>query len=416
MTPRRRLQTTPPAGTATRGLLFAGLAVAFTVLAAPTAGATTTLSRAGNTITLTGDAAADDVSGAGEHSRSQVTFYANDSATRLVAGSGCRFLPGRDSGGHRELSCGAIAKPANPLTLKADLGAGDDRLSLAWGTDRHPRLIADGGEGDDKIYGTQLLDLIQGGPGDDMLYGAQDRDGLKGGPGDDILYGDADSDVLAGEQGRDRLYGDGVDTANNRTGWAAGMDVIDSTDYPADVTGYTAEQILAMGPEADEVFCGPGDLDGAAVDALDIVAASCEGVKGGGRTPITPDTSPLFPATMSVTPREVYNRHTSLRGEPIRFTVNSSAGGFVSANLEVSAADARRFGIPRRQRLIGALTTGVILPRQTTELFLRLTWKVRPALSDERRIPATLTVSATHDNATHTAMETTTASTDIVLR
>ncbi len=403
----------PRPHSATRSLLFAGLAVALTVIAVPSAGATTTISRAGNVLTLTGDGAADQISGAGEHSRTQVTFYAKTDATRLLAGPGCRFLPGRDSGGHRELSCGAIARPANPLTLRATLGGGDDQLQLAWDTDRHPRAIVDGGDGNDKIDGTMLADDLVGGPGDDLIYGWQDRDGLKGGPGQDVLFGGADSDALFGEQGRDNLYGDGVESVSGTS--FAGMDVLDATDYPTDLTGVTAEQIAAITPEADQVSCGPGDRDAAVVDSADTVLPSCEGVSGGGRTPITPETTPLFPATMTVTPRSRFSLRASLRGEPIRFLVNSSAGGFVTAKLEISRGDARRFAVPGG-RIIAATTTTAVTPQTPAELFMRLSWKARPALSEQRRVTAKLTVSATHGDPTNTSMQTTTRTTTIELR
>ncbi len=401
-------------GVAARPLVACAGTVLVAACFAPPTHAATTLSRSGNVITLAGDDAADRISGAGGDSTRKVTFYAPTGST-LTPGPGCRREPGRDRGGHRVLSCGAIARPANPLTLRATLGGGDDILQLAWDTDRHPRLIADGGEGNDEINGTQLADDIQGGPGNDTLSGSQDRDGLKGGPGDDTLFGGADSDALFGEQGRDKLYGDGVEGAADGGGTYAGLDVIDATDFPTDVRGFTAEQILAIGPEADEVSCGPGDQDGATVDASDVVAASCELVTGGGRVPPILDTTPRFPATLTATPRSRYSKATTIHGEPIRLVASSSAGGFVTAKLEISAADRRRFRVPGG-RIIAATTTTAVTPQLPVELFMRLNWSQRAALAEMRQIRATLTLTATHGDPSGSLMQTTTTTASIVIR
>lgn len=397
----------------TRSLLYAGLAVAFTVIAVPSAGATTTLSRSGNTISLTGDAAADDVTAG--RSQVRVTFAPHADGTVLVAGPGCRTLPRVH--GVREVDCGPIAKPANPLTLKADLGAGNDRLDPAWASDRHPKLIASGGEGNDLIYGTWLADDIDGGPGDDFLVGGPDRDSMKGGAGNDAVFGGADSDAIFGGTGRDQLFGDLEEGAADAELGGAGMDVIDATDAPTadELAAMTPEQILAIAPEADQVDCGQGVGDAAAIDAADTVNATCEGVSGGGHTPITPNTTPVFPATLGVATRATLHRTSALRGGPIRFITTSSAGGYISAKLELSARDARRLHVPGG-RMIAGLTPIVTLAGQPTELFMRLNWTARPALLDEHRITAKLTVVAQHDNAAGTGIESTTVTRTIVLR
>ncbi|MBJ7471600.1 MAG: hypothetical protein JHD16_09880 [Solirubrobacteraceae bacterium] len=400
--------------TTTRSLLIAGVAIAAITLV-PSAGAATTFSRSGNVITLTGDDAADHVSSSGERGFSQVTFYTPDDTTRLIAGPGCRFLTTRDREGHRVLTCGAVARPANPLTLRATLGGGDDRLNLAWNTDRHPRAIVDAGDGNDYVTGTMLADDLTGGPGDDRLDGTQDRDSLKGGLGQDVLSGGGDSDALFGEQGRDNLYGDGIADRNNRTGSYAGLDIVDATDYPTDVTNVTPEAIAALTPERDIVACGQGERDAAVVDEADAVQPTCEAVRGGGRTPFVPDVTPVFPATMTVVPREQYRLESSLRGEPIRFVVTPSAGGFVSAKLELSRTDERRFNVPGG-RIIGAMVSTAVTPQTPAEMFVRITWKARQALGAQRQVRAKLTVSATHGDATGTSMQTTTRTTNIVLR
>jgi Ca2+-binding RTX toxin-like protein len=50
-------------------------------------------------------------------------------------------------------------------------------------------LEADGGLGDDYIYGTDIYDILKGGGGNDYLFGGDGGDRLEGGDGNDILDG-----------------------------------------------------------------------------------------------------------------------------------------------------------------------------------------------------------------------------------
>jgi PAP2 superfamily/RTX calcium-binding nonapeptide repeat (4 copies) len=89
-------------------------------------------------------------------------------------------------------------------------------------------IVVDGGDGDDLIWISQLVDvdaeihggagndLISGGSGDDRIFGedGQDvllgnsgNDRLDGGSGDDLLFGGAGNDVLLGGLGDDWLFG-----------------------------------------------------------------------------------------------------------------------------------------------------------------------------------------------------------------
>lgn len=64
-----------------------------------------------------------------------------------------------------------------------------------------------GGDGDDKIYGTKGADTIVGGAGKDSIYGYDGADSLAGGDGDDSIEGGTGNDLLLGEAGGDTLLG-----------------------------------------------------------------------------------------------------------------------------------------------------------------------------------------------------------------
>jgi Ca2+-binding RTX toxin-like protein len=86
--------------------------------------------------------------------------------------------------------------PARWLT--ADLGPGDDRLSVEGSLAEIGSVRFAGGLGDDTIKGGPEDDLIEAGFGSDRLYGGAGSDGLIGStPGPTFLYGGKDGDLLA---------------------------------------------------------------------------------------------------------------------------------------------------------------------------------------------------------------------------
>lgn len=380
--------------------------VAATVLAAVAASASaaearTTLSRSGNTIRLIGDDAGDVITGTGGPDSASVLFTAR-ADSMLRAGPGCRRLPRRPPRATRDVACGAIARAANPLTLDARLGGGDDHLNLGgWRSDRHPRAVVDAGDGDDDVIGTILADDLRGGAGNDRLVGRSDIDRVDGGAGDDVVAGDGDSDHVVGGPGSDRLWGDGIDTPATAPGAWAGGDTIDATDYPSDITGLTPEQVLAFTPQADRVSCGPGPNDVATEDDADAVDTSCEARAGANPTP-APDRTPQLPYEQVVGTRSPYTLRDLIHGEPLRFLLTPSDTAFVDAKVEISALDARRLGLGRgtNARLLAAIRPVPILPKASTELFLRIDWPDRSHLRGVHDLHATLTVRGTHQGVT----------------
>jgi Ca2+-binding RTX toxin-like protein len=93
-------------------------------------------------------------------------------------------------------------------SIVASLGGGDDRLAVRGGVPSTVPVTVDGGPG---------ADLIRGGPGGDILYGGddQDRDRLSGGDGNDALFGinilhprqNSGAATLLGGAGNDLLVG-----------------------------------------------------------------------------------------------------------------------------------------------------------------------------------------------------------------
>jgi Ca2+-binding RTX toxin-like protein len=67
--------------------------------------------------------------------------------------------------------------------------------------------MIDGGNGDDRLYGSYGVDTLIGGAGNDTLYGYNGDDIMTGGDGSDYLYGGNDNDTLYGGNGIDMLYG-----------------------------------------------------------------------------------------------------------------------------------------------------------------------------------------------------------------
>lgn len=109
----------------------------------------------------------------------------------LASGPGCNH-PG---GLAVQLSCPADG-PGR--WLMADLGPGNDSLSVAGSLLSIGGVRLAGGEGDDTIKGGPEDDLIESGTGADKLYGGAGADGLVGGlPGPTFLYGGPNGDLLA---------------------------------------------------------------------------------------------------------------------------------------------------------------------------------------------------------------------------
>ncbi len=367
-----------------------GLALALVVAVLPSSAlANARVSRSGNTVTLSSDSRGDRVGNAGTDNRRLISFWVARGDV-LRAGRGCRRLRG-GAVTRVVVTCGApTLNPVNRVTLRVNLGGGDDTFTAAPWDDVQPRIVADGGDGNDTIYGSTNPDDIKGGSGDDMLYGLDDEDNLDGGDGADLLVGGAGDDGLTGGLGVDTFLGD-----ERRATSEWGNDVVIAVDG---------------GP--DSIGCGEG-LDSAVVDADDAADPNCEVLAGGQSSPPR-DTVGSLPLTVTIGPlaNTPGGLARILRGEPIRLPITFSAASSIVAKLTVSAAEARRLGLPRRERVLADdMGTPLTITPLTVNTEMRLRMPVRRYLHDDQRIRATLTILAEDVNGAVTR-----ATKDITLR
>lgn len=132
-------------------------------------------------------------------------------AKGIAIGPGCARV-GRDP---KQIACAAEG-PAR--WLMADLGPGNDRLTVQGSLEAASIVRLAGGFGNDTIKAGPEDDLLEAGPGADKLYGGDGADGLVGGiPGPTFLYGEGDGDLIAagsGCSGGAIVGGEGKDDAS----------------------------------------------------------------------------------------------------------------------------------------------------------------------------------------------------------
>jgi Ca2+-binding RTX toxin-like protein len=112
-------------------------------------------------------------------------------AAALAPGEGCA----QRGGNPKQITCPTFG-PAR--WLMADLGPGNDGLTVEGSLEKVDFVRVNGGDGNDTIKGGPEEDLLQSGPGSDHVYGGDGPDGLIGGlPGPTYLYGEGGGDLLA---------------------------------------------------------------------------------------------------------------------------------------------------------------------------------------------------------------------------
>ena len=129
--------------------------------------------------------------------RLRVSFDRGTGTFRLVSrrpiaiGDGCTRAPAT----LLDVSC-QVSGPARSFV--ANLGPGDDRLSVVGDLLGVGQVRVTGGAGDDTLVGGLEDDLFQAGAGEDELQGGGGSDGLIGGiPGSDILTGGPGGDLIS---------------------------------------------------------------------------------------------------------------------------------------------------------------------------------------------------------------------------
>ena len=247
---------TPPAhrirtATAAAAIVAAvGLAGPSTVSAATTAA----FNPVNKTVTLTGDAAGDQV----------------------VVGEDAGLLTQSINGAPASTDFGGTTLPADS-TINLVVNAGDGADTVTVATAKLASVTVDGGPG---------IDTITGNAGDDVLRGGADNDHLIGGDGDDRIIGDTGADDMDGGAGNDVLVwnnGDGKDVMDGDAGGGDEVEVNGSTasgdvftikPKPGDATrvrfdrtnlvpfdlDISAERITVNGLQGDDTMTGEAGL------------------------------------------------------------------------------------------------------------------------------------------------------------
>jgi Ca2+-binding RTX toxin-like protein len=164
----------------------------------------------------------------------------------MVPGPGCEPILSNDS---TWFNC-TTTSPATRVEVTT--GDGNDYVV----NDSDVTVRADGGDGDDTLYGGPVGDRLDGGDGNDVLLGRGDSDQLFGGAGTDMIYGGDGGDELDGGDGGDYLYGQ---AENDDVQGGAGDDSIEGGDSDDAVSGDAGDDVLYGGTGYDVMHGGPGN-------------------------------------------------------------------------------------------------------------------------------------------------------------
>ena len=340
------------------------------------ASATTTISRVGSVVTITGDSAA---------SRIVAPDYVTDISIQdelpggiVTAGPGCIQVASNQAG------CGALFTESDKIVV--NLGGGDDYYKRAIVIDVPQTVNGEGGN--DEIETGNGKDTVNGGPGNDELTGGRGDDTLDGGEGDDVVDGWDGSDTVIGGPGKDRLLGDGG------TVYAGGSDTIQARDG-----------------EADTVDCG-GGADRAVVDTTDVVAgcASVElpvggggsgGSGGSGGTGGTggsggsggSSTTPELAVTGTVTKSQKLGALAAGKKITLTLSTNATCSGKVA--LAVTKAEARRLKLGTSALVLGTskTTTFNATTLAGTPVSVGVDGKYRKKLKSASKLKTTVTIA-----------------------
>jgi hypothetical protein len=319
--------------------------VAALFLALPAAAsATTTATRVGNAITLTGDDGPNVIS---VNSTGNFIIYEDPSSVGIVAGAGC----------------------FQETATRINCGVGG--------------------------FGLKATVTLGGGDGNDTLRGIAGDDQIDGGPGDDTIHGGADNDTIVGGAGRDSLNGDG-DYSGTTLG---GDDTIQARDGEIDrvTCGFGADSAVL---DADDVVDLVTDCE--AVDRP-AAAPGGGGGSGGGSTPAptTPAANPT-PAALTVTlakPKAIGLRALA-GGKGVAVTATISQPCAATLKLVVGAAQARRAKLGRSAVTLASAVKAA--PAGTLHASLTIKKAYRSKMRRLKSLKATLSVACAGTSGTTT--------------
>ena len=336
--------------------------VASLLLALPAAAsATTTATRVGNVITITGDDGPNVIS---VDSNGNFIMYRDTSGPYIVAGDGC-FQESPSL-----INCG---QGGPGLTATIALGAGDDTYDDRVARTDWPAVDVDAGDGNDIVNGSYGNDTLHAGAGNDTLRGIAGNDQIDGGAGDDTIHGGADDDTIIGGPGRDSINGDG--------------------DYSGTTLGGN-DTIRARDGEIDQVTCGwgadfaeldSGDMEDVDCETVDRPAATPGGSTGGG-------TSTAMTVSLAK-PRPIGLRALA-RGKVLFVTATISEPCSGTLKLDVSTAEARRAKLGRSKLTLASITGAA--PAGTVRMSLRVKRPYRSKLRTLKRLKTTLSIGCTN--------------------
>jgi Ca2+-binding RTX toxin-like protein len=223
-----------------------GIAVSFTVLSGPNAGATGTSSSDAS------GQASFAYTGSGRVGTDEIKACFDNQGTEVCS---------------QTVTKEWTAQPTNPCTITGTAGndvlhgtPGDDVICGLAGKDK---LIGKGGN--DKLIGNEGKDLLLGGDGDDellgeagndYLYGGDGTDRLVGGEGNDQLCGQSGNDELLGEAGRDGLFGG---AGNDRLVGGEGNDQLFGQSGNDELLGEAGNDYVFGGLGDDRLVGGEGN-------------------------------------------------------------------------------------------------------------------------------------------------------------
>jgi Ca2+-binding RTX toxin-like protein len=176
-----------------------------------------------------------------------VGIFDSDDVQRIIAYGG--------NGNDRIAVSGLLSQPAiifgNSGNDTLIAGSGNAQLSGGVGDDK-----IFGGAANDTLCGDAGNDVISGGAGNDTLFGDAGNDTLNGGTGDDLLLGGAGNDKLDGVTGNDRLYGQ---AGNDKLVGGTGNNILVGGDGSDSIFARFGLNILIGGNGADKIVGNAGD-------------------------------------------------------------------------------------------------------------------------------------------------------------
>lgn len=346
------------------------LSLFFLAASAAAALGVTTVSRAGNTFTVTGG---------DEVNYVEIKPGGGDSGpVRFRDPGGLNFGAGCVDVGDFTAECG-LAGPG--LVANVTLGGGNDTFRPEYTLTTFPALVVDLGPGDDTTWGSANNDTISGGDGADTVIAMGGQDTIDGGAGNDRLTGSSGDDTITGGPGVDSLFGDG-----EFSGFSYGNDTLKAQDG-----------------EIDSLSCSFG-ADTAVADANDVfdVLGDCESrTIGSGATPPGPPAASALNIGLSAPTAP--KLAALLSGKPVRMRITISAPCDLEMGLVVPKAEARRLKLGAKSIIIAA-GAGSIDAAGTYPVTLRIAKKFRAKLRRQARVRvAVVAVCEAADKTTDTA-------------